>query len=703
MSSVFRYPLKEMIAGTLCRVDGFIGTGGMATVYQVTEMSCERTYAFKHLNADLRNKTELRRMFVEEGKLLGRLHGHPNIVEAITQGVTADEWELPFIVMELLNGPNIRKILAAQKRLEPTVACLIMADVLAALEHAHEREIVHRDIKPENVVSHRDAEGKAKIKVVDFGIHRHRERGSRHRIAGTPMYMAPELFDEKSAARAPPHLADVYAAGVMLYELLTGEPPFDEPDDEAMAEAHRTRAPEPPSKRIPNLPVQLEDATMRALEKDPAKRWADAFEFMFALRGCLPGHVRGGPLDVDVHTRITAEGIPTHAGTPVDQQEERSEDQTDPGPPPEGAPEQEPRSPLFVNDTAPMVPVEILQMQIAKVTAGERGTKPDGPEARKALEALAPDGMCTTDAAPSKEPAAALVVHGNAQEKPDERRRSHIATQTRPRSTGASNGAAGRGRSGTPVVSLPPVRDDPAAPERLRHAAAQAKEAAPIERRRARDGTERADEPDRIWLDEQAAREMLAKIPDSPQPTLLDDWRDMRGRFAAAKLGQPLTLSARQQRLAKVMRVAIPVAAFLLTIAIGVGLLGFVWSGTRHQQGNTPQGGTAPGIAPSASATERVYKGEPPPSAADSTTLGAASALADQSSAPTPPLAPTIPIQRAERPAPAARPPAVRAQPASPKLYDLLERDAKPAPKPTPSASGLGRPRPQDFKVDYAP
>jgi serine/threonine protein kinase len=603
-SSAIRYPPKEMIAGTLCRVDKLLGVGGMATVYQVTEMSCGRQYAFKHLNSDLRDRPDLRRRFVDEGKLLGRLHGHPNIVEVITQGVTADEWELPFIIMELLNGPNLRRILAKQKRLEPSVASLIMADVLGALEHAHERGVVHRDVKPENVVSHRDAVGKPKITVVDFGIHRELENPTRQRIAGTPLYMAPELFDERS--NAPPHLADIYAAGVMLYELLTGATPFDdEPDDEAVQNAHRTKAPEPPSKRVGVLPARIEDAVLRALEKDPAKRWPDAFKFMYELRRSVQGYVRG-ERNVDIHSRITEAEIPTQAGTPVDH---GFEDPTDLGPRRVTEPEQR-RSPLSINDTTPSVPDEILQMQFARIASGERGASPDARRARWSL------GRASTSAGPA--PSHAAGASEKAETDSDERRLSRVATQTGPGPAPAghtSDGEAVRGRSGTPVVSLPAVREDAAAPERIRQAAAQALSAEPsgtlaAHDVRARDAPKGADGPDTIWLDHEAAQAALATITESRAasgPSLLDEWRDLRRRLATAKRGQSVLVSARQGRLLRVVRVGLPIAVFLATVALGTAAISSFW--VQHTRPDAPKHSRDPNARASEVAGDG--KGEP--------------------------------------------------------------------------------------------
>jgi serine/threonine protein kinase len=584
-SATIRYPPKTMIAGTLCRVDKLLGVGGMATVYQVTEMSCGRQYAFKHLNSDLRHRTDLRRRFVAEGKLLGRLHGHPNIVEVITQGVTADECELPFIVMELLNGPNIRRILAKHGRLEPSVASLIMADVLGALEHAHERGVVHRDVKPDNVVSHRDSVGKPKITVVDFGIHREREDLTRHRVAGTPLYMAPELFDGRS--NAPPHLADIYAAGIMLYELLTGATPFDdEPDDEGVQNAHRARTPAPPSKYVGVLPARIEGAVLRALEKDPAKRWPDAFRFMYELRLSVQGQVRA-ERSIDVHSRITAQEIPTQVGTPVDQ---RFEDRTDPGPPSARATQHDAyRNPLSINDTTPSVPDGILQMQIAGIASGERATNPAAPRARTSL-ARAP---MSTGPVRANEAATSIVLNEDAEADPDKRRLSRLDTQTGPGSALAVptfDREPGR-RSRTPLVSLPAMREDWAAPERIRQAAAQALSSgfadAPAGRGAGfRGRPKRADEPDRIWLDEETALATLAVITDSSaarSSSLLDEWIDLRRKLATAKPGQSVAVSARQKRLLRGVRIGLPIAVFLATVALGTAAVSSLWfHRTRH-------------------------------------------------------------------------------------------------------------------------
>ena len=532
MRSSFRYPLKEMIAGTLCRVDNLVGVGGMATVYDVTEMSCGRKYAFKHLNADLRDRKDLRKQFVEEGILLGRLHGHPNIVEVFTQGVTADEWELPFIVMELLNGPNMRNVLAAQHHVQPMLACALMGEVLAALEHAHERDVVHRDVKPENVVSHRDLNGRPRIKLIDFGIHRKGRHIGRQGVAGTPLYMAPELFEERSDA--PPHLADIYAAGVLLYELLTGATPFDtEPNDKEIARAHKMKAPAPPSTFVDGLSVMVEDTTMRALEKDPSKRWPNAFEFMEALRLCTQSHAQE-QRQLNPHTRITAEEIPTQVGAPVDDDPADPNKRTDPGNPlgEEQGVRTDPGEPqdgmgAEANSlTEPSVPWAVLQERMAKAMA--HATRPDAPEAKIAAEATRREEI---------PPEEAPTSHGAV-----ELRHSRVATQTRPE----LREVATEGRSGTPQVSLPPVRQDPNAPERMQQAVEQ------LEPETSKQPEE--DEPDRIWVDQELVRAQLNKLAE------------VKDEGVIGRLVRRRRFEVRSET---VKGVLLPSAVFLTVVAIG--------------------------------------------------------------------------------------------------------------------------------------
>jgi hypothetical protein len=633
-------------------------------------MSCGRLYAFKHLNSDLRDRGDLRRQFVDEGKLLGRLHGHPNIVDVIMQGVTADELELPFIVMELLNGPNIRRILAKQKRLEPTIACLMMVDVLAALEHAHERGVAHRDVKPENVVSHRDAEGRPKITVVDFGIYRERSGSNRHRVAGTPLYMAPELFDEKS--QAPPHLGDIYAAGVMLYELLTGATPFDnERSDEAIRKAHQRRTPEPPSKRVAGLSAQLEDAIMRALEKDPTKRWQDAFQFMHALRLCVQGHVHG-QLNLDVHTRVTAEQIPTHVATPVD---ESAEDRTDPGPPPAEAMDgTDRRNPPVLPTTEPGIPWEILQGQIAKAAGRHRGTQPGTPQAQQAalpvLSSRVEPKVATAGTLP--------MANGGASEALDSQRLSRVATRTPPGAEMPPSDA-GAARSGTPVVELPPVREDPAAPERFREAAALAC---------------KADEPDRVWLDEEAARDTLAKVPKRAASTsdrwsLLNEHRDVRGKSPAD--GPARIPRARGKRLQRLVAVGIPAAVFLLTIGLGLVLLRPYWL-RRGEHATSPVSS-----APVASASDHPEAEKAVPALSSAPTPTATTTPSEPATIPASTSAEDSPLASATvalpflPPRPEASGPPLRAQtqPVASGAFSQAGR-GRPAPPPKPKARQHG-------------
>jgi|GEM_PF-1594928 len=538
MANVFRYPLNDMIAGTLYRVDRLIGVGGMATVYQVTDMSCGRRYAFKHLSADLRDRVDLRRRFVEEGKLLGSLHGHPGIVEVITQGFTADDLDVPFMLLELLNGPNGRHVLSKRGQLDPMVACDIMSAVLKALDHAHEKGVVHRDVKPENVVFHRDPEGKPKTKLIDFGIHKSRHERSKGYLVGTPLYMAPELLDESAGDYDLQHLVDVYSVGITLYEFITGRTPFDdEPNEEAVLKAHRCKAPPPPSKFVDGLTVQLEDAIMRALEKDPRKRWQDAFTFANALSDCSKGHASAA-IDVDVHSRITAEQIPTHVGTPVN--ERPSKNTTEPGSP---SPQDKGASQgTQIPATEPGVPFEILHMMMARATAGERATNPGTPEAQKATHRTQPDAHPQANlAAPdAREPMPALRV-------------SNIATRSRPDLFQPSDR---RGKSDTPAIDVPPIHDDPDAPQALRESVQQ---------------SQQTDEPDRVWIDE----DVFQKAETDPTST--------RTPGAALERATP-----RKWRRLDVLAVA---AAFASTVLVGSVI---VVVGLRQRPSTQSTGSSAP-------------------------------------------------------------------------------------------------------------
>jgi len=263
-----------------------LGRGAMGIVYEAFDTGTQRSVALKLLQAGgdgARMSDELRERFRREGEVAGQLV-HPNIVAvydfrdglALADGTRSG----PFIVMEYVAGGDLKSRLAARARLALPQVAQVMGQLLAALRHAHERGIVHRDVKPANLLLRENG----RLKLSDFGIARvtGSDLTQTGEVMGTVTYMSPEqLTGAPVDARA-----DLYACGVILYELLTGEPPFVGGAATVMQKI-LNQEPLPPTRLNPALPPALDAVLDRALAKRPAERFADADAFGRALAQAL--------------------------------------------------------------------------------------------------------------------------------------------------------------------------------------------------------------------------------------------------------------------------------------------------------------------------------------------------------------------------------------------------------------------------------
>lgn len=253
-----------------------IGRGGMGEVRAGTDHRLGRPVAVKLLRADLADNPEIRVRFEAEARSAARLC-HPNVVAVFDTG---EEDGRPFIVMERLPGDTLADEIA-RAPLAPDSARRIGAQMLAALQLAHEAGICHRDVKPGNVL--RAADGV--WKVADFGIAKSTEAAvdltATGGLIGTPAYLAPERIDGRAATPA----SDLYAAGVVLYEALSGRKPFDADTPLVVAQMVRDRAPEPLHSLCPDLDPALVDTIERAMDKDPARRFSSAADMAHGLTG----------------------------------------------------------------------------------------------------------------------------------------------------------------------------------------------------------------------------------------------------------------------------------------------------------------------------------------------------------------------------------------------------------------------------------
>lgn len=297
MGTAQEYAAGSIIPGTKYRVIRVLGKGGMGTVYEVEDTAIEKRYVLKTLRPNLSGRDDLRTRMVREAKTLAKLE-HKNIVQVITADVTADALRLHFIVMEKLNGHTLRTVLDNKGSIDVDPACRLLVDVLNALYAAHEHRIVHRDVKPENIFLHRDPDGVTVPKLLDFGIITQEDgpgandtSATGNRFVGTLRYAAPEqLLGARVSVQT-----DLYAAGLVLFEAITGRGPFDEfGDPMAIAQAHMLREP-PKVSTLKPVPTALDALIASALAKKPADRPHDAFTFAAELnriarelRGELP-------------------------------------------------------------------------------------------------------------------------------------------------------------------------------------------------------------------------------------------------------------------------------------------------------------------------------------------------------------------------------------------------------------------------------
>jgi eukaryotic-like serine/threonine-protein kinase len=250
-----------------------LGSGGMADVYCARDEELGRKVALKLLYRNLAEDTQFVERFRREASSAAGLQ-HPNIVGIFDRG----EWDgTYYIAMEYVEGRTLKDIIRERGPAPPDAAVDIVLQILRAAGFAHQRGVVHRDIKPHNVLI--DDEGR--VKVADFGIARAgasdvTETGS---IMGTAQYISPE----QAQGRPVDARSDLYSIGVVLYELLTGRVPFDAESPVSIALMQVNEAPVPPMELNPSIPPALDAVVMRALEKDPARRFADADAFIAAL------------------------------------------------------------------------------------------------------------------------------------------------------------------------------------------------------------------------------------------------------------------------------------------------------------------------------------------------------------------------------------------------------------------------------------
>jgi serine/threonine-protein kinase len=268
-----RYQIQERIA-----------EGAMGVVYRGNRLSLDRAVAIKVMHASLPAQMEGRKRFEREAKMMARLE-HPHCVSIIDYGLHGAK---PYVVMELVRGRSLHDLIQEQGRVEPARAVDVLRQVLSGLAHAHEQGIIHRDIKPANIMVTPKAPLGLHARILDFGLARVIEAStsvSNGMAVGTPSYMAPE----QCRGEALDARVDIYACGVVLFEMLTGKKPFIEKDPIAIIK----KALEQPAPRLADVTPgdygALEGVVARALEKSPDDRFPTAVAMAEALDAAMSG------------------------------------------------------------------------------------------------------------------------------------------------------------------------------------------------------------------------------------------------------------------------------------------------------------------------------------------------------------------------------------------------------------------------------
>jgi serine/threonine protein kinase/beta-lactam-binding protein with PASTA domain len=285
---------QPRLLGGRYELDGIVGRGGMAEVFRARDIRLDRIVGVKTLRDDLARDQTFQARFRREAQSAASLN-HPSIVAVYDTGEDmVGNTPVPYIVMEFVDGRTLRDLLRDDRRLLPERAAEITDGVLRALDYSHRNGIVHRDIKPGNVMLTRAGD----VKVMDFGIARavsdaQATMTQTAQVIGTAQYLSPEQArGERVDARS-----DLYSAGCLLYELLTGRPPFTGDSPVAIAYQHVREAPVPPSRIDPELPPWCDAIVLKAMEKDPADRYQSAGE----MRNDLQRALSGAPVAASIH------------------------------------------------------------------------------------------------------------------------------------------------------------------------------------------------------------------------------------------------------------------------------------------------------------------------------------------------------------------------------------------------------------------
>jgi serine/threonine-protein kinase len=292
---------RTVIAGKY-RLLRELATGGMGAVWVAHHLGLDEDVAIKFMRAALPELADARARFAREARAAARLRG-PHVVEVLDHGVDGD---MPYLVMELLQGEHLGERLRREGRLSLRAASTIAEQVARALSRAHRAGIVHRDLKPANVFL-ACVDGEELVKILDFGIAKHLDAppaDATHTdvLMGSPQYMSPE---QARGARSVDHRADLWSLGAILFRAVTGVPAFDGRTAVDILLRVCAGPPPLPSRVAPGLPPALDGFFARALDRDPARRFASAAELVAAFAALCGGPDAVHPSEVGSGLRRT--------------------------------------------------------------------------------------------------------------------------------------------------------------------------------------------------------------------------------------------------------------------------------------------------------------------------------------------------------------------------------------------------------------
>ncbi|MFH9956267.1 Stk1 family PASTA domain-containing Ser/Thr kinase [Streptomyces roseolus] len=354
MDTTLQDPLVGRLLDGRYRVDARIAVGGMATVYRAVDTRLDRVLALKVMHPALAADAAFVERFIREAKSVARL-AHPNVVAVFDQGA---EGAYVYLAMEYVSGCTLRDVLRERGALQPRAALDILEPVLAALGAAHRAGFVHRDMKPENVLIGDDG----RVKVADFGLVRSvgSATATTGAVLGTVSYLAPEQIEHGTADTR----ADVYACGVVLYEMLTGGKPHSGDTPAQVLYRHLNTDVPAPSAAVPGLPLELDELVAAATARNPEVRPHDAVALLALLREARaaltdeqldapPPGARTGQRDTgEDRTSVIARPVPAPEEAADPHAVQHTSRLAAPGPPPAGprrrAFRPAPRGPLLI-------------------------------------------------------------------------------------------------------------------------------------------------------------------------------------------------------------------------------------------------------------------------------------------------------------------------------------------------------------------